>query len=108
VSDQSPRLLRAGTPAARWVLVATVLGSAMAQIDATVVGIALPTIGRDFHASLGALQWIVTGYTLTLASLLLLGGSLGDHYGRRRMFSIGWSGSPSPRLPVPWPRERPR
>ena len=61
----------------------------MASIDATVVGIALPTIGRDFHASLGALQWVVTGYTLTLASLLLLAGSLGDHYGRRRVFSIG-------------------
>ncbi len=61
----------------------------MASIDATVVGIALPTIGRDFHASLGALQWVVTGYTLTLASLLLLGGSLGDHYGRRRIFSLG-------------------
>jgi EmrB/QacA subfamily drug resistance transporter len=61
----------------------------MASIDATVVGIALPTIGRDFHASLGALQWVVTGYTLTLASLLLLGGSLGDHYGRRRIFSVG-------------------
>src|ERR1022692_1253789 len=61
----------------------------MAAIDATVIGIALPTIGRDFHASLGTLQWVVTGYTLTLASLLLLGGSLGDHYGRRRVFMIG-------------------
>ena len=53
----------------------------MAAIDATVIGIALPTIGRDFHASLGTLQWVVTGYTLTLASLLLLGGSLGDRFG---------------------------
>jgi EmrB/QacA subfamily drug resistance transporter len=61
----------------------------MAAIDATVVGIALPTIGREFHSSLGALQWVVTGYTLTLASLLLMGGSLGDHYGRRRVFSVG-------------------
>ena len=68
---------------------ATVLGSGMAAIDATVVGIALPTIGREFHASLGALQWVVTGYTMTLAALLLIGGSLGDHYGRRRVFSIG-------------------
>ena len=65
----------------RWVIVATVLGSGMAAIDATVIGIALPTIGRDFHATLGTLQWVVTGYTLTLASLLLLGGSLGDRYG---------------------------
>ena len=61
----------------------------MASIDATVVGIALPTIGREFHSSFGALQWVVTGYTLTLSSLLLLGGSLGDHYGRRRAFAIG-------------------
>jgi len=61
----------------------------MAAIDATVVGIALPTIGREFHASVGALQWVVTGYTLTLSSLLLLGGSLGDRYGRRRVFCVG-------------------
>ncbi len=78
-----------GTAAGRWVIVATVLGSGMAAIDATVVGIALPTIGREFHASLGSLQWVVTGYTLTLAALLLLGGSLGDHFGRRRVFLIG-------------------
>jgi EmrB/QacA subfamily drug resistance transporter len=61
----------------------------MASIDATVVGIALPTIGREFHSSFGALQWVVTGYTLTLSSLLLFGGSLGDRYGRRRTFVIG-------------------
>ena len=68
---------------------ATVLGSGMAAIDATVIGIALPSIGRDLHAPLGTLQWVVTGYTLTLASLLLLGGSLGDRLGRRRIFLIG-------------------
>ncbi len=73
----------------RWVIAATVLGSGMAAIDATVIGIALPTIGRDFHATLGTLQWVVTGYTLTLASLLLLGGSLGDRFGRRKMFVVG-------------------
>jgi EmrB/QacA subfamily drug resistance transporter len=81
--------VRAGTATGRWIVAATVLGSGMAAIDATVVGIALPTIGREFHATLGALAWVVTGYTLTLASLLLLGGSLGDHFGRRRIFSIG-------------------
>jgi EmrB/QacA subfamily drug resistance transporter len=75
--------------AGRWIVVATVLGSGMAAIDATVVGIALPSIGRQFHAQFSVLQWVVTGYSLTLASLLLVGGALGDRYGRRRVFSIG-------------------
>jgi len=61
----------------------------MAAIDGTVVGIALPSIGREFHATVGALQWVVTGYLLTQAALLLTGGSLGDHYGRRRVFCVG-------------------
>jgi EmrB/QacA subfamily drug resistance transporter len=73
----------------RWIVVATVLGSGMAAIDATVVGIALPSIGRQFHAQFSVLQWVATGYSLTLASLLLVGGALGDRYGRRRVFSIG-------------------
>src|SRR5487761_2211657 len=82
-------LLRVKSASGRWVILATVLGSGMAAIDSTVVGIALPTIGRRFHASLGVLQWVVTGYALSLAALLILGGSLGDQYGRRRIFSIG-------------------
>ena len=82
-------MLRLSTPAGRWVVLATVLGSGMASIDATVVGIALPTIGRQFHATVGTLQWVVTGYTLSMAALILLGGTLGDQYGRRRVFSIG-------------------
>ena len=82
-------LLLYRSSAGRWVIAATVLGSGMAAIDATVIGIALPTIGRDFHASLSTLQWVVTGYTLTLSSLLLLGGSLGDRYGRKRIFMVG-------------------
>jgi MFS family permease len=73
----------------RWIVVATVLGSGMAAIDASVVGIALPSIGRQFHATFGVLQWMVTGYSLTLAALLLVGGTLGDRFGRRRVFSIG-------------------
>jgi len=73
----------------RWVLLATVLGSAVASIDATVVGIALPAIGRDFGVGLADLQWVVTAYTLTLAGLLLLAGALGDKYGRKRVFLIG-------------------
>jgi sugar phosphate permease len=73
----------------RWVLLATVLGSAIAFIDATVVGIALPAIGRDFGANLTTLPWVVTAYTLTLAGLLLFAGTLGDRYGRRRIFLAG-------------------
>jgi hypothetical protein len=61
----------------------------MASIDATVVGIALPAIGRDFGASLTVLQWVVTAYTLTLAGLLLFAGTLGDRYGRKRIFLAG-------------------
>ena len=61
----------------------------MAGIDATVVGIALPTIGRSFHSTVVELQWVTNAYTLTLGGLLLLGGALGDRYGRRRLFQIG-------------------
>jgi EmrB/QacA subfamily drug resistance transporter len=81
--------LRLATPAGRWVVTATVLGSGMAALDATVVGIALPAIGRDFHAGVASVQWVVDAYTLTLAGLLLLGGTLGDSYGRRKMFVLG-------------------
>jgi EmrB/QacA subfamily drug resistance transporter len=81
--------LEFGTSQAKWVIAATVLGSGMAALDATVVGIALPTIGRDFHSGVGTLQWVVSGYALTLAAFLLLGGSLGDRLGRKRMFSVG-------------------
>jgi EmrB/QacA subfamily drug resistance transporter len=73
----------------RWVVTATVLGSGMAALDATVVGIALPAIGRNFHAGVSSVQWVVDAYTLTLAGLLLLGGTLGDSYGRRKLFVIG-------------------
>jgi EmrB/QacA subfamily drug resistance transporter len=66
-----------------------VLGSGIAGLDATVVGIALPAIGRDFHVGEASLQWVVDAYTLSLAGLLLLGGTLGDRYGRRKVFLIG-------------------
>jgi EmrB/QacA subfamily drug resistance transporter len=81
--------LRLSTAPGRWVVTATVLGSGMASLDATVVGIALPAIGRDFHAGVTSVQWVVDAYTLTLAGLLLLGGTLGDSYGRRKLFVIG-------------------
>jgi len=78
-----------GEPRARWVLVATVLGSGLAFIDGTVVNVALPRIGESLDADLSGLQWTVNAYTLALASLILLGGSLGDRFGRRRLFVIG-------------------
>jgi MFS family permease len=78
--------VRLSTAKGRWIVLACVLGSG---IDSTVVNIALPDIGRDLHADFATLQWTVTADTLTLASLILLGGSCGDKYGRRRVFVIG-------------------
>jgi EmrB/QacA subfamily drug resistance transporter len=76
----------------RWVVAAMVLGASVAGIDSTVVAVALPAIGQSLHASFQALQWTVTSYTLTLASLILLAGSLSDRWGRRRVFlaGLGW------------------
>ena len=71
------------------MLAVAVLGSGLAFLDGTVVNVALPEIGRDLDASTATLQWILNGYLLTLASLVLLGGSLGDRYGRRRVFVLG-------------------
>jgi EmrB/QacA subfamily drug resistance transporter len=81
--------VRLGTAAGRWVVLATVLASGMAMLDATAVNVALPAIGRNLGSELAGLQWTLSGYTLTLASLILLGGALGDRYGRRRVFLVG-------------------
>ena len=81
--------LSLGTARGRWVLLATVLGSGMAQLDGTVVNVALPRIGNDLSVGLSSLQWVITAYTLTLAAFLLLGGGLGDRYGRKKIFTIG-------------------
>lgn len=78
-----------GTAPGRWVLVAALLGSGIAGIDATVVNVALPAIGESLGAGFSGLQWTVTAYTLTLASFILLGGSLADRFGRRKVFLIG-------------------
>ncbi len=72
-----------------WVLIATILASSMAFIDGTVVNIALPALQAGLHASVTDIQWVIESYALLLASLLLLGGSLGDLYGRRRIFVFG-------------------
>jgi EmrB/QacA subfamily drug resistance transporter len=84
--------VRQGTPAARWVLAATVLGSGIAFLDGTVVNVALPAIAEDLGASMSGLQWTLDAYLVTLSSLLLLGGSLGDRYGRRSVFVAGLVG----------------
>jgi EmrB/QacA subfamily drug resistance transporter len=94
VSEAAPAAgsVRFGTAAGRWVVIATVLGSGIAFLDGTVVNVALPTIGRDLHAGIRELQWILDGYLVTLSALLLLGGSLGDLYGRKRGFLAGLVG----------------
>jgi MFS family permease len=104
------------SPAGRWVLFTTVLGSALASVDLTVINLALPTIGRDLHADWSGLNWTVNAYALTLSALILLRGSLGDLLGRRRIYVIGvpWfaiaslaSGSGSRARVAPRPRSRP-
>ena len=85
-------VIRYGTAEGRWVIIAAVLGSGVVFLDGTVVNVALPALSRDLHASLRGLQWILDGYLVTLSSLLLLGGSAGDRYGRRRMFVAGLVG----------------
>ncbi|HEY2667625.1 MAG TPA: MFS transporter [Actinomycetota bacterium] len=86
------RTVRMGTGTARWVVGATVLGSGIAFLDGTVVNVALPAIARNLHAGVAGLQWTVDSYLITLTALMLLGGSLGDIYGRRRLFVAGLAG----------------
>src|SRR5918999_4413210 len=76
----------------RLTLVACILGSSIVFLDGTVVNVALPAIQDDLDAGLAAQQWVVEAYLLTLSSLLLIGGSLGDLLGRRRVFSAGAAG----------------
>jgi EmrB/QacA subfamily drug resistance transporter len=72
-----------------WVLIAAILGSSMSFVDATAVNVALPIMQRDLHASSAQVQWVVEGYALFLAALVLVGGSLGDILGRKKMFVLG-------------------
>ena len=84
---------KSATPCAkgqeRWILAATILASSMAFIDGTVVNVALPSLQQSLQATAIGVQWVVESYSLFLSALLLVGGSLGDHYGRRRIFLIG-------------------
>src|SRR6266849_9438471 len=73
----------------RWVLVVTILGSSMAFIDGTAVNVALPSLQKSLNATVIGAQWVVEAYSLFLSALLLVGGSLGDRYGRKRIFVVG-------------------
>src|ERR1043165_816057 len=73
----------------RWILAATILASSMAFIDGTVVNVALPFLQKELNATAIGVQWVVESYALLLSALLLVGGSLGDRYGRRRVFIVG-------------------
>src|SRR5882724_12323786 len=72
-----------------WILAATILGSSMAFIDGTVVNVALPALQKSLDATVADVQWIVESYGISLAALLLVGGSIGDRYGRRLVFCCG-------------------
>lgn len=78
-----------GTRNGPWILIATILGSSMIFIDGTVVNVVLPSLQSGFRASLADVQWVVESYALFLAALILMGGALGDRFGRRRMFCLG-------------------
>jgi EmrB/QacA subfamily drug resistance transporter len=86
--------VRLSEPRGRWVLAAAVLGSSVVFLTSTIVNVALPALGAALDAGIAGRQWVVTGYLLSLSALILLGGSLGDRYGRRRVFVIGvvWFG----------------
>src|SRR5436190_12371052 len=73
----------------RWTLVATILGSAMTFVDGTVVNVALPALQADLRATITDVQWIIEAYALFLGALILVGGSMGDQFGRKRMFLAG-------------------
>src|SRR6266550_7855919 len=80
---------RPATTNGPWILAATIVGSSMAFIDGTVVNVALPALQSALHASIADVQWVVESYALLLAALLLVGGSLGDLYSRRKVFAAG-------------------
>lgn len=88
-SIQEPGFVTLESSAGRWVLAAAVTGSALSMITGTVVNVALPAIGESLRAGTAALQWVLNGYLLALASLILIGGALGDRFGHRRIFAIG-------------------
>src|SRR5438105_8515896 len=85
----APAAAPCSSDAAPWILAATILGSSLAFIDGTVVNLALPALQANLGATVTEIQWVVESYALLLTSMMLAGGSLGDIYGRKRMFIIG-------------------
>ncbi|MBA3431049.1 MAG: MFS transporter, partial [Actinobacteria bacterium] len=88
-SSSGEGAVRYGSPAGRWVIIAAVLGSGVAFLDSTVVNVALPAISEELGGGLAGLQWTIDAYLLTLGSLIIFGGSLGDLYGRKKIFIAG-------------------
>src|SRR5437667_4241745 len=91
INTRKPAKTRCGKAQGRWTLAATILGSSMVFIDGTVVNVALPALQTSLNATVTDVQWVVEAYALFLAALLLLGGSLGDHFGRKRIYAVGIS-----------------
>ncbi|MFD6418390.1 MFS transporter [Streptomyces sp. NPDC060194] len=89
MTQPAPGAVRIASATGRWILLSSVLGSAMALLDSTVVNVALPHIGDEFDADFGVLQWTSNAYLLTLSAFILLGGALSDRFGRRRIFVVG-------------------
>src|SRR3954451_12017441 len=89
VASRKPATTKCGRAQRRWTLAATILGSSMVFIDGTVVNVALPALQTSLNANVADVQWVVESYTLFLAALLLLGGSLGDRFGRTKIFALG-------------------
>src|SRR6202521_3509648 len=73
----------------RWTLVATILGSSLTFVDATVVNVALPALQADLQATITEVQWVIEAYAVFLGALILVGGSMGDQFGRKRVFLLG-------------------
>jgi MFS family permease len=98
-----------GADPRRWVALAVVLTAGFMQlVDISIVNVAIPSIQRDLDATYAQIQWVLAGYQLAFAVMLITGGRLGDIFGRKRLFMIGMAGSRSPRPSAGWPRARAR
>jgi MFS family permease len=87
--DVPSAIFPVSTKVGRWVLLATILGSSMAFIDSTAMNVVIPVLQSELNATIPQVQWIIEAYALFMSSLMLLGGSLGDKFGRKRIFALG-------------------